>query len=151
MEQKTEDEKLLATRGTKFEDAYQSDDSHDEKMKAAKKEQKIKDKSKKIKKQDEFAAHAFKIASRGEKAAREINEGGIDITPKLGFNKKKETLIRTQKINNHGVSKFESHKNQQAFKDQPKMKDMLRQKIDKKRKVNMKKINQIKVSSRVEK
>jgi len=120
-------------------------------MKAAKKEQKIKDKSKKIKKQDDFAAHALKIASRGEKVAREIKEGGLDITPKLGFSKKKDTLIRTQKINNHGVSKFESHKNQQAFKDQPKMKDMLRQKIDKKRKVNMKKINQIKISSRVEK
>ena len=49
-EQATEDEKLLATRGTKFEDAYQSDDSHDERIKSEKKEQKIKDKSKKIKK-----------------------------------------------------------------------------------------------------
>lgn len=94
LEQKTEDEKLLEKRGTKFEDAFESDDSHDEKMERAKKEKKIKDKSKKIKKQDEFAAHAFKIASRGEKVAREINEEGIDITPKLGFNKKKQTLIQ---------------------------------------------------------
>jgi len=60
-------------------------------------------------------------------------------------------LIQTQKINNHGVSKFEAHKNAAAFKDQPKMKDMLRAKQDKKRTVNMKKINQIKISSRVEK
>ena len=50
---KTEDQKLLATRDfckVWSEDAYQSDDSHDEKMKSEKKEQKIKDKSKKIKK-----------------------------------------------------------------------------------------------------
>ena len=86
MQQKSEDEKLLANRTTKFEDAYQSDDSHDEKMKSAKK---IKDKSKKIKKENDFAAHALKIATKGERNAKQINESGIDITPKLGFNKKK--------------------------------------------------------------
>lgn len=118
MEQKTEDEKLLATRGTKFEDAYQSDDSHDEKMASAKKEQKIKDRSKKIKKMDDFVAHARKIANKGEKVAKEICEAGLDITPRLGFNKTKQRLVQTQKINSpNGVSKYESHKNKEVFKD----------------------------------
>jgi hypothetical protein len=88
----------------------------------------------------------MKIQARSQGASYREDFGEIDITPKLGFNKKKQQQINRQKIESkHGVSKIEAHANREAFAPQKRFRDQLKEKIEKTKKLNMKKINKIKV------
>lgn len=78
------------------------------------------------------------------------DHGELDITPKLGANKKKQEKINLEKMEK-GFSKTEQHMNKEAFREQPKFKNILKEKIDKKKKLNMKKINTIKIKKHVNK
>lgn len=136
-EQMNEDDLLLAQKG---QDAYQSDDSFEERYG----QKKAKFSENQIKKQDDLALHIAKIQEKAHKAAKKIQDDGLDITPRLGFNKKMQARVTMEKILK-GKSKYQDHHDAKVFKDAPKLKDQLKDKIENKRKSNMKKINSIKI------
>ena len=70
-------------------------------------------KIKKDKKEQSFEAHLNKIYNKSQKT---VEDGEIDITNRLAFNKKKQEMVNKQKIEK-GSSKFEDHKNKETFKD----------------------------------
>lgn len=72
---------MLAQRD---QDMYQSDDSFEERFGNKKKTYS----EKQLKKQDDLASHIAKIQSKASKAALEIKNNGLDITPHMAHNKK---------------------------------------------------------------
>lgn len=92
--------------------------------------------------------HINKISKKSEKKPDDYGE--LDITNRLGFNKKKQATVNKDKINK-GFSKFENSKNKETFKDQAKMSDYLKEKLEKTRKLNMKKVNTIKIKKVINK
>ena len=45
-----------------------------------------------------MAVHIAKIQEKAQKAARKIQDDGLDITPKLAFNKKTQAKVAMEKI-----------------------------------------------------
>lgn len=65
----------------------------------------MKGKSKKIKKDrtaegDDLAAHIARIREKSLAATKRQQEDGLDITPRLAFNKKKNLLVMKERIKN---------------------------------------------------
>jgi len=149
-EARKEDEQVSKLRG--LHNALESDDSDDEREGDKKKPQVgLHNKSKTIKKDDsdEFRQHISKIAAKS--AGKRIQEEGLDITPRLAFNKKRQVKVLKQKIESGGTSKYEDTKSKEMFKDAPTFTEQLRNRIAKKKKLNMQKINTIKVKRVVDK
>jgi len=107
-EARKEDEQVSKLRG--LHNALESDDSDDEREGDKRKPQvALHNKSKTIKKDDsdEFRQHIAKIAAKSEQANKRIQEEGLDITPRVAFNKKKQVKVLKQKIKSGGTSKYE--------------------------------------------
>ena len=156
-------------------DEMQSDDSDDDRdgndsdSEDKKEKLKLSKKSKAIKKQErhrsddaDFIKNLARIAAskKIEKKAQDA-EVGIDITPKVAFNKKTMQKIQKQKLENHKKnlemgeevvpveSRLHEIKNEKILKEEPRFRTQLRAKIEKKKKINLKNLNTIKVKRMV--